>query len=358
MSTPSQRITKTALATVMATSTGNVCVGSFDPPPPGMIVTGSICVLDSDTADSWTIATGVVTAGSQPLGNTLTNTQGSNVIGPVQQFESENLIVYADNANSMIVGRQFHVQFVGIASPSEETSLIAPASATQSILAIGDQQLIQSGRYAYNTPFTVTGIPTWTKSLRVVIEADTGAQPVNLNCFGLTTLYNYFNGVQPTLIYGTSFGFTFYGPLDTTAQMTITSQNIASGGNYWIIAMDDDEFFGQNNNGNPSLLTAPQGIPDTVNWLNGTNGTLVPAPPTGFVQQVDSVTYTNASGTVTPIVFMTEIGKAPRIGYHTAMPINSMLYFPAPITTALGLTATASTLAIVTFSAVYKTLPT
>jgi hypothetical protein len=331
LANPPQRISIVENAPVVLLADGhtNACVAAFPPPPDGYIITGSITVLNSQTGSSWIVALGTYQQGSPPIGTTLTSTLGQNIVGPVQQFQNENLLVYCDNADALIPGDIYVVQFVGVATDSADTEIKQPAPGTQATLSIGDQQLIQQGEWFSGDTFTVYGIPNWARGLRIIVLAYGGpVVSVTTQVYGGDTNYYYYGNDLVTISGSAVAGFTFYGPIDSEALVTLQA---TGGGYYYVIAVDDDDFSGQDGTNDAPVIVAPEQIFPTVDTIDYQPSvgvlasstdtawhTLVPSPPAGYAYRIGNIVINNFSSTVVPNI---EVAYGP-----AGAPTNGVLY--------------------------------
>ena len=257
------RFVQTAAGTVDAA--GN-CSILFQPPPLGMVNTGTITVYDSKNATVWSL-----TMAGASIGNTL----GTSPAAGIQQYPNEQITAAATN---LTPGVQYHATFIGSSDLEADapppgfaggSAEVVTAGASRLALAATLLSITRPATYsAYNG---VAGIPLQPneRSLIITIEDPQGS---SLNPYSLTvtgdqsgTLW-YSGSVEPEIYKQTSAVFISraypptsapaYGSEDSTVTVEFglasTAPYALSNFYVTVLAVPDPEINGSP--GNPTFV--------------------------------------------------------------------------------------------------------
>lgn len=125
MSGSESRDVQTLQATVDAKG---FCTFAFPPPPQAQVRTGTLCVVDSLAATTWTLYLGAAPAGDSVPGIPLTTTLGQNVLHQVQQLPNDYLVV---QASGLTPGQVYQCSYHAVVSTAQTTKLVWPVSLSQ-----------------------------------------------------------------------------------------------------------------------------------------------------------------------------------------------------------------------------------
>lgn len=287
-----QKVIQSKQGTVDAN--GN-CTLTFDPPPMGSTLTGTITISNAPAGTVWSI---------QSNGSEIDVATGSASIGSIQARTNETITAVA-NPGGMIPGTVIRASFVANLTDDTVTPLITPSHDTINNLA-GYARLVNNSAGAVN-PIIVNLLPL-DRCLVILMNRGIGA-PSLASAVGNNTGIDWapFASVHAGAAAGAALvTLPVYGSIDS--QITLTFSTVTA---KWILALPDDRSLGNaqpilaqivdasktilGSYANPLVVKPadsqidPWGVANCFPAANQTNVQLVAAPSAGNVWEVASL---------------------------------------------------------------------
>lgn len=340
-----------------------VCTITFNPPPQGYTFTGTIAVYDSPSAASWQIAlSGTVidiTSGASSVGNI--QIQGADVL----TLTASNLLPFA--------GQTFHANFTALCQQDQYVTPIIPSHDSLVLPSTYDSTVLVSnksltGNAGGTANIQVAGISIATKYIKLYwltsSVIDTSIVITGNQTGIIYDVIPFIQSFGPIIApQGGEVNFYVESALDSSVTITFPQLTAAQTVTLWVtgspisplVHVDDGQIVPVN--------VFPAGGPDTLVVGNatvaGTPVNFIPAPSTGKLQRVGTLTLTNVA--VAAVVIITITGTTSgtpitRAVVAAAGAVNSSIPVPCDAQVSEGLSIQGSANGQVNVSTYYRTI--